>query len=140
LNPARYPALILLTLFCLGCASAPRYRNSTLPEPIKPGGKFVETGMASWYGEPYHGRATASGEIYDMHQLTAAHNRLPLGTVVKVTFLKNYKNVVVKINDRGPFKRNRILDLSYAAAKAIGLIGPGSGKVRIEVVTWGEGK
>ena len=96
--------------------------------------------MASWYGEPYHGRPTSSGEIYDMHALTAAHNRLPLGTVAKVTNLKNKKSVVVTINDRGPFKRNRIIDLSYAAAQTIGLVGPGSGKVRIEVVTWGEGK
>jgi rare lipoprotein A len=113
-----------------------------LPEPVAPRGRFIETGMASWYGEPYHGRPTSSGEIYDMNQLTAAHNRLPLGTVVKVTNLKNKKMVVVTINDRGPFKRGRILDLSYAAAQVIGLVGPGSAKVRIEVVTWGgsEGK
>jgi rare lipoprotein A len=73
-----------------------------------------------------------------MHALTAAHNRLPLGTVVKVTNLDNKKTVVVKINDRGPFKRRRIIDLSYAAAQALSLIGPGSAKVRVEVVTWGE--
>jgi rare lipoprotein A (peptidoglycan hydrolase) len=132
------PFIILLTWICVGCASSPRYRNSALPEPIKPGGRYVETGVASWYGNPYHGRATSSGEIYDMHALTAAHNRLPLGTVVKVTNLENKKSVVVKINDRGPFKRRRIIDLSYAAAQAISMIGPGSVKVRVEVVTWGE--
>ena len=129
---------MLLAWLCLGCASSPKYRNRTLPEPIHSGGRYVETGMASWYGNPYHGRATASGEIYDMNALTAAHQRLPLGTVVKVTNLENKKSVVVTINDRGPFKRNRILDLSYAAAQAIGLVGPGSAKVRIEVVEWGE--
>jgi rare lipoprotein A len=75
-----------------------------------------------------------------MHALTAAHNRLPLGTVVKVTDLENKKTVVVTINDRGPFKRNRIIDLSYAAAQAISMIGPGSARVRVEVVTWGEEK
>ncbi len=96
--------------------------------------------MASWYGVPYHGRPTASGEIYDMNGLTAAHNRLPLGTVVKVTFKKTKKSVIVTINDRGPFKRGRILDLSYAAAQVIGLVGPGSGNVRIEVLKWGTGK
>lgn len=72
-----------------------------------------------------------------MNALTAAHNRLPLGTVVQVTNLENKKTVVVTINDRGPFKRNRIIDLSHAAAQALGMIGPGSAKVRVEVVKWG---
>lgn len=94
--------------------------------------------MASWYGRPFHGRPTSSGEIYDMHDLTAAHNRLPLGTVVKVSNLENKKTVVVTINDRGPFRRGRIIDLSYAAAKAIGMIGTGSARVKIEVVEWGQ--
>ncbi len=100
----------------------------------------METGWASWYGNPYHGRATSSGEIYDMNALTAAHNRLPFGTLVRVKNIMNHKEVEVIINDRGPFKRGRIIDLSYAAAQAIGMIGPGSAKVRVEVVKWGEGK
>jgi rare lipoprotein A len=127
----------LILLLAIGCASSPRYRRGTLPEPIKPYGKYVETGWASWYGEPYHGRAASSGEVYNMHDLTAAHQRLPFDTVVRVKNLNNKKTVEVRINDRGPFKRNRIIDLSYAAAKAIGMIGPGSARVRIEVIKWG---
>lgn len=91
-------------------------------------------GMASWYGKKYHGRPTASGEIFDMYRLTAAHKKLPLGTRVRVTNLKNRKRVVVKINDRGPFVRGRIIDLSYGAAKKIGMIEYGTVKVRIEIV------
>lgn len=130
--------ICLLILLCIGCASAPRYRRGTLPEPIQPRGKYVETGWASWYGEPYHGQATSSGEIYDMNDMTAAHQRLPFGTMVRVKNLKNKKIAEVRINDRGPFKRNRIIDLSYAAAQAIGLVGPGSARVRIEVIKWGK--
>jgi len=131
--------ILLLVIFGVGCSSAPRYRSGTLPEPVKPGGKYVETGWASWYGEPYHGQPTSSGQIYDMHEFTAAHNRLPFGTVVRVKNLKNKKTVEVTITDRGPFKRNRIIDLSYAAAKALGIVGPGSARVKLEVVKWGEG-
>lgn len=94
----------------------------------------TQVGMASWYGEDYHGNKTTSGEVYDMHKLTAAHCCLPLGTSVKVTNLANGKSVKVKINDRGPFKKGRIIDLSYAAAKEIGLIGAGTQKVKIKVI------
>ncbi len=93
-----------------------------------------QVGMASWYGEEFHGRLTASGEIFDMHKLTAAHRELPLGTRVRVTNLKNRKRVVVKVNDRGPFVQGRIIDLSYGAAKKIGMLADGVVKVRIEVV------
>ena len=91
-------------------------------------------GMASWYGEEYHGRPTASGEIFDMYKLTAAHRKLPLGTRLRVTNLKNRKRVIVKVNDRGPFVRGRIIDLSYGAARKIGMIEDGVAKVRIEIV------
>ena len=91
-------------------------------------------GIASWYGEEFHGRPTSSGEIFDMYKLTAAHKELPLGTRVLVTNLKNRKRVVVKINDRGPFVQGRIIDLSYGAAKKIGMLADGVVKVRIEVV------
>lgn len=94
----------------------------------------VQTGIASWYGDEFHGRATSSKEVYDMNDLTAAHNTLPLGTYVMVTNLNNGKSVTVRINDRGPFVKNRVIDLSYAAASAIGLIGPGTAPVRIEVL------
>ena len=95
-----------------------------------------QIGIASWYGEKYHGSKTSSGDIFDMYKLTAAHKTLPLGTCVRVTNLKNRKSVVVKINDRGPFVRGRIIDLSYAAAKKIGMIGDGTAKVRVEIVGW----
>ena len=95
-----------------------------------------QIGMASWYGNKYHGRPTSSGEIFDMYKLTAAHNKLPLGTRVRVTNLKSRKSIVVKVNDRGPFVRGRIIDLSYAAAKKIGMIEDGVAKVRVEIVGW----
>ena len=100
----------------------------------RPGGN-IEIGTASWYGGEFHGRRTASREIYDMNDLTAAHNSLPMGTFVAVTNLNNGRSVVVRINDRGPFTKNRVIDLSYAAARAIDMIGTGTAPVRIEVLT-----
>lgn len=96
--------------------------------------KFSQTGVASWYGRQFHGRKTASGETFDMNALTAAHRTLPLNCYVRVTNEKNGKSVVVKINDRGPFHGNRVLDLSYGAAKKLGIVDAGSAKVRIERV------
>lgn len=96
--------------------------------------KFSQTGVASWYGRQFHGRKTASGETFDMNALTAAHPSLPLNCYVRVTNEKNGKSVVVKINDRGPFHGNRVLDLSYGAAKKLGIVDAGSAKVRIERV------
>jgi rare lipoprotein A len=90
--------------------------------------------MASWYGEPYHGRKTASGERYDMYQMTAAHPTLPFGTFVRVTNRENGKTVELRITDRGPFKKGRIIDVSYAAAKKLGMIGPGVVKVKVVVI------
>ena len=95
---------------------------------------WEQTGMASWYGEPFHGRTTASGERYDQEGLTAAHKTLPFGTWVRVENLENGRTVRVRVTDRGPFVDDRIIDLSRAAARNLGLIGPGTGRVRIEVV------
>jgi rare lipoprotein A len=95
---------------------------------------MVETGMASWYGHPYHGRAAANGEIYDMEKMTAAHRTLPFDTVVRVTNLANEKSVELRIIDRGPFVDGRIIDVSHAAARALDMIGPGTAEVRMEVV------
>jgi len=92
------------------------------------------TGMASWYGNPYHGRRTASGETFNMHDLTAAHPTLPFNTTVLVRNLENGKQVLVRINDRGPFEGDRIIDLSYAAARAIDLVGPGTVRVSLKVL------
>jgi rare lipoprotein A len=91
-------------------------------------------GTASWYGPDFHKKPTSSGEIYDMYKLTAAHNELPLGTFVEVKNLNNGKKVVVKINDRGPFVDDRVIDLSYAAAKKIDMIRDGTAPVRIKVL------
>ena len=96
---------------------------------------FRERGLASWYGEPFHGRKTASGEIYDMDKITAAHKTLPLHTWVEVKNLDNKQSLTVRINDRGPFVTGRIIDLSRAAAKELGVYGPGVAKVSLRAVT-----
>ena len=91
--------------------------------------------MASWYGHPYHGRRTSNGEVYDMNKLTAAHLSLPFGAWVRVANLDNGREVDVRINDRGPFVKNRVIDLSRAAAKQIGMWGPGTARVRLTVIS-----
>lgn len=95
----------------------------------------MEDGVASWYGPGFDGHHTSDGEVYDMHQFTAAHRTLPFNSVIRVTNLTNGKQTEVRINDRGPFVGNRIIDLSYAAAQAIGMVGPGTANVRLELVT-----
>ena len=103
-----------------------------IPPDVKP--LLVETGIASWYGAPYHNRRGSNGEIYDMHAMTAAHRTLPLGSVVRVTDIASGNSAVVRITDRGPFIEGRIVDLSQAAAKKIGLVQKGTAKVRLEVL------
>jgi len=98
-------------------------------------GAYVETGVASWYGIPFDGHRTSNGEIYDMHTFTAAHRTLPFGSIVRVTNLTNGRQTQVRINDRGPFVANRIIDLSLAAAQAIEMVGTGTATVRLEVLT-----
>jgi len=93
-----------------------------------------QVGTASWYGKAFNGKTTASGEPYDMFQFTAAHRQLPLGTLVKVTNLRNGQSVVVRVNDRGPVPRSRIIDLSYGAARMIGIPGYGIQSVSLEIV------
>jgi rare lipoprotein A len=94
----------------------------------------TETGIASWYGYPYHGRRAANGEIYDMERFTAAHRTLPFGTWVRVKNLTNDKTVDVRIQDRGPFVKSRVIDLSRAAAREVELLGPGTAKVRLTII------
>jgi rare lipoprotein A len=96
--------------------------------------RLTQTGIASWYGPGFHGKPTASGIIYDQNDLTAAHQTLPLGTRVMVTNLNNGSAAEVTITDRGPFVKGRIIDLSYAAGRSLGMIGPGTIPVRIEVI------
>jgi len=98
-------------------------------------GVYVEVGVASWYGFPFQGRRTSNGEIYEMHEFTAAHRTLPFNTVVRVTNLRNAKQTEVRINDRGPFVANRVIDLSLSAAQAIEMVGTGTTPVRLEIIS-----
>jgi len=98
---------------------------------------YQKKGIASWYGTMFHGRRTSSGETYDMYKMTAAHKTLPIPCYVQVTNLDNNKKIIVKVNDRGPFHEGRIIDLSYAAAKKLGISGSGTGRVEVQTVTTG---
>jgi rare lipoprotein A len=130
--PIRLPAVILLGLlvFSSACSSKRIY----WPPVEAPAVGTVVVGMASWYGPGYHGKATASGEIFNMHELTAAHAAWAFGTKVKITLLSNGRHVVVRVNDRFPGHKGRVIDVSKSVAEKIGLIGPGVGKVRLEIV------
>jgi len=139
---------ILVLAWLTGCATKP----PPAPHPVEPGasrpykalGKwytpiadstgFRQRGIASWYGKKFHGKKTSSGEIYDMYGLSAAHKTLPMGTWVRVRNLENNKTLDVRINDRGPFVRGRIIDLSYGAAKQLDIIGPGTAPVEISAL------
>lgn len=129
-------ALLLAAVVFSGCAHKKK-NVKVIPPPapmksVNPG--YTETGRASWYGHPYHGRPAADGEIYDMETMVAAHRTLPFDTWVRVYDLDNNRMVEVRIIDRGPFVDGRIIDLSHAAAKAIDMIGPGTANVRMEVI------
>jgi len=95
---------------------------------------YKQRGIASWYGKKFHGHRTSNGEVYDMYKMSAAHKSLPLPSFVRVTHLKNGKSVVLRVNDRGPFHRNRLIDLSYVAAKKLGITATGTGLVEIEAI------
>jgi rare lipoprotein A len=135
----RKPLTVALVAFLLaGCVHHRRTSRRIPPPPPPPSGipsvGYTETGIASWYGHPYHGRPAADGEIYDMETLVAAHRTMPFNTWVRVVNLKNDKSVEVRIIDRGPFIDGRIIDLSHAAATAIGMIVSGTAEVRVEVI------
>jgi rare lipoprotein A len=145
----RFYISLILIVFTAGCAAnahkvarecGPSYtvmgKTYQTLKKIEPG--FTQQGVASWYGPGFHGKKTASGETYDMHHLTAAHNVLPLHTTVKVTNLDNGKEVLVRINDRGPFVDDRVIDLSLSAALGLGMVKPGTAPVRITVVDPGK--
>ncbi|HEX9866998.1 MAG TPA: septal ring lytic transglycosylase RlpA family protein [Candidatus Tectomicrobia bacterium] len=112
----------LIGLICLGILGCSKGPTHTLQ------------GVASWYGYPHHGRMTASGRRFNMYELTAAHRTLPIGTRVRVTNLVNGRAATVTVTDRGPFVKNRMLDLSYAAARDIDMIGPGTAPVQLEII------
>jgi len=125
-------ALAVAALAAFGCAHRKSVRAPAPPRAVQPG--YTETGVASWYGYPYHGRPAANGEIYDMEKFTAAHRTLPFNTWVRVENLANRKTVDVRIIDRGPFVDGRIVDLSHAAARQIEMLGPGTARVRLVVI------
>ena len=153
--PAEYMVTVVLLIFFLLTACGPKHRivyGRRIPSPEKQEVKKetakeekpsiqkiekretqqVQYGVASWYGPDFHGKPTSSGEIYDMYQLTCAHNTFPLGTVVMVTNLENGSSVELKVNDRGPFVKERIIDLSYAAAQMLGMWEKGTALVKVE--------
>lgn len=132
-------AFLVLAVVGGGCRSG-RPKTVGLEQTKAREAGWTETGDASWYGHPYHGRRTASGEVYDMHDLTAAHRSLPFGTRVRVTRRDTGADVVVRITDRGPFIKGRIIDLSLAAAEKIGLDRDGVAPVKIKVLGRGEAK
>lgn len=134
--------LAVVALWLGSCQPAPRYQSV-----ITRGSGSAETtnaasfeGEASYYAHKFHGRKTANGEIFDMHAMTAAHKTLPFGTLVRVTNLANQKSVEVRINDRGPFVRNRIIDLSLAAATKLDMLKSGTAHVRVEILRSTESK
>ena len=130
--------MVLLAFGCATTITGPGAPGASIPPPGA--AKVVDTfeGMASWYGPEFHGKKTASGEVFDMTDLTAAHKELPMGTTCIVTNLRNNKSVTVRINDRGPFVKDRVIDLSYAAAKVVGMIDTGTAPVRVEVLAGGD--
>lgn len=153
--------LLLLPLLFIGCSSSARFTNTqpakTTREDIKSDIKFeeivkdinpdevstpleVEIGIASYYADQYNGKPTASGVIYDMNGISAAHPFHPLGTIARITNLVNNKSVVLEINDRMPYRPDRIIDLSLGAAKELDMLIVGIQKVKIEVLKWGLGK
>jgi rare lipoprotein A len=132
------PTLLIIVFFLITACSPGRrvvYERRALPpekREIKKG--EVQYGVASWYGADFHGRRTSSGEVYDMYQLTCAHQTLPLGTMVMVTNLENGSSLELKVNDRGPFVKDRIIDVSYAAARMLGMWEKGTASVKVEVI------
>lgn len=147
-----YTIIISSTFF--NCSNAPRYYKSDFPgvnktskkvsksgkENKSKGHRKIIKGISSFYAEDFHGKLTANGEVYDMYGLTAAHKTMPLNTICRVTNLENNKSLILRINDRGPYIKGRILDCSYGAAKKLDFINQGTTKVKIEVIEWGDDK
>lgn len=137
----RFVVVFAVMLIVAGCASDVVYKNNTRSytvagktyQPLKSADGYYETGIASWYGKKFHGRKTASGERYNQNKMTAAHKTLPFGTRLLVKNLENGKRVSVVINDRGPFSKGRIIDVSRAAAKKLDMINSGTARVQIRV-------
>jgi len=127
--------MVLIIFMSFGCGSKKSSRGYRHSDELKNVDGYTQTGLASWYGDKEHGNLAASGERFSKYDYTAAHKSLPFGTIVRVTNLENGKDVVVNINDRGPFIRGRIIDLSYSSAKSIDLVRTGVAKVKVEVIS-----
>lgn len=138
--PAHFRQLAFSLMILLTACAFPK--KEVRYEPIEPGKtiRYREVGLASWYGEEYHGRRTANGEVYDMYAMTAAHRTLPFHTRVRVTNLENGRKAEFRINDRGPFISGRIIDLSYSGARAIEMLGRGTAKVTVEAIGFASGQ
>jgi rare lipoprotein A len=134
----RWLRILLVAMAPLACTkAAPPSRPIPPSQPATSAPREtpkVQEGVASWYGPGFHGNRTSSGETYDMYQMTAAHQTLPLGTRVLVTNLENSRTVEVVVNDRGPFAKERVIDLSYSAARVLEMVGPGIARVRVEIL------
>jgi len=135
----RSALFLLIILIIVSCVSGRMYRNTKFSD-IRSGRNLENTnnyitGECSYYAHKFHGRKTANGEIFDMYALTAAHKKLPFGTILEVENLANNKKVTVRINDRGPFVSNRILDLSYAAAEKIEMLQTGTAHIRAKIIS-----
>jgi rare lipoprotein A len=135
---------LITAVIVSGCASSPRFTrersggsNTHSASGDSKSRKTME-GIASYYADDFNGKKTANGETYDMYKMTAAHRSLPFNTKVKVTNLDNKRSIIVRINDRGPFKLERIIDLSMAAATQLGMKGMGTANVKLEVIEWGD--
>ena len=137
-----------LILVYFSCTNSPRYGSSVFSKTTSKNKSLktmkrvpkVITGISSYYGTDFHGKLTANGEVYDMYGLTAAHKTLPLNTIVRVTNLENNKSLILRINDRGPYVKGRILDCSYGAAKKLDFLVQGITKVKIELIEIGDNK
>ena len=144
----KYILHLISILFLFNCSSSPRYgsgnylpkNNSTSNISKNFKNKKILIGESSYYADDFHGKITANGETYDMYGLTAAHKTLPLNTIIKVTNLSNKKTAILRINDRGPYAKGRILDCSYGAAIKLGFLDQGVTRVKIEVIEWGDNK
>jgi len=146
--------ILLIAGMCLECTPAPRYQSgkTSIKTSLKKSkkkkndspsfnkSKKVYKGISSYYGPKFHGKLTANGEIFDMYGVSAAHKEFPFNTIVRVTNENNDKSHIIRINDRGPYVNNRILDCSFGAAKKLGFVSEGTAPVKIEVIEWGDGK
>jgi len=142
----------LVGILFIACSASPRYQSGGKPVPSVTKkqkkkqkkssfdkSKKIYRGISSYYGPKFHGKLTANGEIFDMYGVTAAHKEFPFNTIIRVTNENNGKSHILRINDRGPYVGNRILDCSFGAAKKLGFVSEGTAPVKIEIIEWGDG-